>query len=312
MNIKGKPTNRLMIVLRTQGCEYARKTGGCTVCGFINNAIEGITEQEIIDQLDYCLETIRLHEVEEVDLLTLGSFLNDNEVSADIRTALLHRIASLRDIKRVSVESRSEYVSIEKLKTCQALAGDKILEFAIGLESADDYIRNTIIRKGLSKQNFENTVKMVKEAGCDLLVYLLIKPPHLSEQKAIEDAVSSAKYVFEIAKKYDVDARVAFEPVFICRNTHLEQLYIQGEYRLVNLWSVVEVISRAHPYGNIFVGLSDEELSFDRMPHSCPKCYKTIVDGIEVFNRTQSVAELQRLDCECKQEYEYKLTRGLL
>jgi radical SAM enzyme (TIGR01210 family) len=142
------------------------------------------------------------------------------------------------------------------------------------------------------------------------LTYLLIKPPQVSEKEAISDAIQSAAYVFQTAKKIGVSARVAFEPVFICENTYLEQLYLQAKYRMLNLWSVVEVIKGAHEYGCIFIGLSDENLSLERMPFSCPTCKGTISREIENFNKTQDISGLLRLDCECKTRYLEKLGKG--
>ena len=223
VNIEGKGSNRLMIVLRTRGCEYAQKTGGCTVCGFLNHADQRITGKEIIGQLDFVMGAFDLSEVEEIDILTLGSFLNDSEVARGTRLQIMERLSKKVHVRRISIESRAEYVTVEKIKELkQALGGNKILEFGIGLESANDYLRNTIIKKGLSKKSFKNTIAKVKEAGASLLTYLLIKPPHVSEKNAIADAVQSAAYVFETAGKNGVSARVAFEPVFICENTPLE------------------------------------------------------------------------------------------
>ncbi len=311
VNIEGKGANRLMIVLKTRGCEYARKTGGCTVCGFLNHADQRITGKEIIGQLDFVIGTFDLSEVEEIDILTLGSFLNDSEVDRGTRLEIMERLSKIVHVLRISIESRAEYVTVEKIKELkQALGGNKILEFGIGLESANDYLRNAIIKKGLSRKSFENTIAKVKEAEANLLTYLLIKPPHVSEKDAITDAVQSAAYVFATAGKNGVSARVAFEPVFICENTHLENLYRQAQYRLLNLWSVVEVIKNAHDYGCIFIGLSDENLSMERMPHSCPSCGKKIVNAIERFNKSQDISEILDLDCQCKSQYIERREKG--
>lgn len=313
VNINGSESFRLMIVLKTKGCEYARNNGGgCTVCGFLNHASQDMDESAVLEQLDHTLETTRLTGVEEIDLLTLGSFLNDNEVSQDTRWKLLKKISQLKGIRRVSFESRAEYVILEKLLESRRILGDTILEFGIGLESSDDYIRNKVIKKGLSEKMFKKVAAIVKEAGCNLLTYLLIKPPGISEKKAIEDAISSAAYVFETASQYGLTARVAFEPVFVCENTPLEDLYLNSKYRLVNLWSVVEVIKKVHHYGNIFVGLSDENLSYDRKPSSCSKCSAAIIDEIERFNRTQDVSRLEKLHCQCKEQYQYELEKGII
>ncbi len=312
VNIRGIPTNRLMIVLRTNGCEYARKTGGCSVCGFMKNAGENIGDTQIAGQFRYVLQTLDGHDIQEIDLLTLGSFLNDREVGPAARKALLGQAADLEKIRRITIESRAEYVSVEKLKECRQWSGDKILELGIGLESADDYIRNTIIRKNLSKDDFEQSVADVKSAGCDLMAYVLVKPPGLSEKEAIRDAVDTAIYVFDTARKYQVNARVAFEPVFICQNTDLETLFDNKEYRLANLWSVVEVVKRTHHLGSVFIGLSDESLSLDRMVYSCDKCYERVVNEIELFNKTQDFSDLALADCDCKAAYQYLVREEMI
>lgn len=305
VNIEGRGSYRLMIVLKTKGCEYAQKTGGgCTVCGFLNHAEQYITPEQILEQLEFALKSFDLSDVEEIDILTLGSFLNDSEVNPVTRMQIISRLAEISHLKRVSIESRAEYVTVDKIKLIKEILGsDKILEFAIGLESQDDYLRNKIIKKGLSKHSFEKTVAKVKEAGAHLLTYLLIKPPHVLEKEAIADAVKSAAYVFHVAQKYGVPARAAFEPVFVCENTYLEKLYLQSQYRLLNLWSVVEVIKNAHEYGCLFIGLSDENLSMERMPQSCSSCGGKIIDAIERFNKSQDISEILELDCQCKAQY---------
>ena len=311
VNIGGKSSNRLMIVLKTKGCEYARRTGGCKVCGFLNHADLAIAGKEILHQLDFCLETLDLSAVGEIDILTLGSFLNDSEVDEATRLAIMERLSPIHQVQRISIESRAEYVTIDKIKILKrALGENKILEFGIGLESSSDYLRNTVINKGLSKKSFEATIAKVHEAETHLLTYLLIKPPHVSEKEAIKDAVQSAAYVFHTAGKYDVPARVAFEPVFICENTHLENLYQQAKYRLLNLWSVLEVIKKTHHMGCVFVGLSDENLSMDRMPYSCPKCNGSLLHEIEHFNKTQDVTGINQLDCLCKNQYLERMEKG--
>lgn len=311
VNIDGSGSNRLMIVIKTSGCEYAHKTGGCTVCGFINYAEPGINGEKILNQLDFALSTFDLRDVGEIDILTLGSFFNDSEVNFGTREAVMERIGRMPDIQRVSIESRAEYVTVDKIKEVKRILGEeKILEFGIGLESSNDYLRNKVIKKGLSRQSFERTIAKVKEAGANLLTYLLIKPQGISEKEAIDDAVQSAAYVFRMAKKNGVSARVAFEPVFICENTQLEKLYLQSQYRLLNLWSVVEVIKNIHEHGCIFLGLSDENLSRQRIPNSCSKCSKKIVNEIENFNKTQDIAGILELDCQCKSQYLAKRERG--
>ncbi|MBU0662518.1 hypothetical protein KJ891_03565, partial [Candidatus Micrarchaeota archaeon] len=240
-------------------------------------------------------------EIDQLDLLTLGSFYNDREISPEFRDFAMREIAGLPRIKKVVVESRAEYVTREKLLRSRELLGrGKTLEFSIGLESSDDYIRNSIVKKGLSKAAFEDCIRLCAETGLDFMAYVLIKPPYLSEKYAILDAVNSAEFVFDAAKRHGVNARVSLEPVFIPENAQIEKLYLRNEYEVPNLWSVVEVVKRLEGKGYVFVGLSDENLSKDRLAGSCEKCGEKLCTAIERFNETQSAEGLKGLDCACR------------
>jgi len=264
------------------------------------------------------LKSMYYKNIKEIDLLTLGSFFNDREISSDIRQSLFSRLGTMNGISRVLIESRAEYLTYEKLVLCKKILRKKtILEFGIGLESANDHIRNNIIKKNLSREDFEHVVSTVKMAGCDLLVYILIKPPSISEAQAINDAIDTAKYVHKVAEKYNIRARIAYEPVFVCENTPLEILFFNNEYHLANLWSVVEIVRRSHHLRShhlrsIYVGLSDENLSLERVPSSCPKCYKHIINTIEFYNQTQNISLLEKLTCECKKDYMLKMQKDEL
>ncbi|HEX3045784.1 MAG TPA: hypothetical protein VHY08_13585 [Bacillota bacterium] len=309
VNIKGTPANRLMIIVKSNGCEYAhRKEGGCTMCGFANHLNGRVTEAQLLNQIDFALKTVDLTEVMEINFFTIGSIFNDHELSLSFREQALQKMAALPQIKRITIEGRAEYVTVEKLRQCKKIVGDKILEYGIGFETVNDYLRNSVVKKNLSKEAFINLLRMAKEANVEMYVYLLIKPFGLTEKEAIEDAVQSAEYVFKMAREIGVYARVAFEPIFIVQNTELEKAFERGEYQLANLWTVVEVLRRTAHLGEIFVGLSDEKLSSNRSVFSCQKCNEKLKDAIEAFNKTQERSIIDQLDCECRDNYLKKIS----
>jgi hypothetical protein len=300
LNIRGKILNRLIIGLTTKGCEYARTKGGCSMCGFMKYADKDVTDRQIIDQFEKTLEMNDLNALQAIEIYNGGSFLNDNEISSEVRRTLLEKISEIPSIERVFIESRPEYINAEKLLQCRQWAGDKEIEVGIGLESSDDYIRNILIRKNMPEKDFIRAVEEMSKAKCDLFVYLLIKPPGLTEKQAIEDSVNSASYVFGIARRCKINARVGLEPVFVPSNTPLENMFEDKEYELLNLWSLIDIIRRVHKLGNVHVGLDDEGLSQGRMPYSCENCYEKLLDEITIFNKTQSFANLDSFDCDCR------------
>jgi radical SAM enzyme (TIGR01210 family) len=310
VHIAGVSSVRLMTVLRTNGCFYDRGKKGCTMCNFqshaINPAVYRLTKDDLLPQLESALLDLLNEKVEQLDLLTLGSFFHDKEVDRMARLKLLKRVAAISHIKKVVVESRAEYITDSQLHEArEALRPDQILELGLGVETSNTPLRNEVLHKALDwEKGVERVVDCCARTGVGFLAYLLIKPQTLTEREAILDAVSSAQDIATLARSRGVDFRIAFEPVFITENTPLEKLYKQGEYSLVNLWSVIEVIKRVHGLGTIFVGMSDENLAAGRVPHSCSKCNDILLRAIEEFNGTQDAFSLSRLDCECRAAWE--------
>ena len=304
LNKDGEQTNRLMLVLRTPPCEYNK----CTMCGFDNNAGRNIKLQNIQRQYQNGIVGEDFSDIRRIDFPTAGSFYNDRELSPESRNYLFSEVSKL-PVDSVMVETRVDYLTEKKVRESESyLREDQSIELAIGLESADDNIRNKVLRKGLSKKGFEHFADICKNTDSQLLAYILIKSPTLSEAEAVEDAVQTADYVYKIANERRIKARVAFKPMFIPEGTELEEQYLSGEYQLPKLWTTVETVKRttqlaSYQPNSIFVGMFDEDLSGDRFSSNCDECNSEVVEALKRFNGTQDMSELERLSCECKAEW---------
>ncbi|MBI5392701.1 hypothetical protein HZA96_02420 [Candidatus Woesearchaeota archaeon] len=304
----GEQTNRLMLVLRTPPCEYNL----CTMCGFDNNAGRNIKLQNIKKQYQNGIAGVNFSDIRRIDFPTAGSFYNDRELSPESRNYLFSEVSKLL-VDSVMVETRIHYLTEEKVRESKRyLRGDQIIELAIGLESADDNIRNKVLRKGLSKKGFEKFADICRNTDSQLLAYVMIKSPTLTEAEAVEDAVQTADYVYRIANERGIKARVAFKPMFIPERTELEAQYLRGEYQLPKLWTTIEIIKRTIELANyqpnsIFVGMFDEDLSGNRFSSNCNNCNSKVVEALKKFNGTQDLSELERLSCECKTEWEQEV-----
>lgn len=306
-NFNARKVQRFMIVLRTNGCSYDKDKKGCTMCDFRKHAIDiPVDAKWMMSQFETALAKVQSSkkQVEQIDLLTLGSFLYDGEISSEFRSSIMKRISQIPEVQKVVIESRATYVTLERLESLkQNLRKDQILELGIGVETSNEHLRQEILRKGMPWSNLENAIKVCKNTHVHFLAYLLIGTQTLSEIDAIEDAVKSAEDVADLCLKYSVPFRIAFEPVFITKGTLLEELYLKKEYKLINLWSVVEVLRRTHHLGTIFVGMSDEGLSEGRIPEGCFLCTQQLRDAIEEFNGSQDIKIFDNIFCnQCNQE----------
>jgi hypothetical protein len=272
------------------------------MCGFQKVTTGGVpvAPSDLVAQFESAMaDPAALDGVGEVDLYNSGSFLSDEEIPPEVRQHVLSRLGRTA-VRRVLIESRPEFIRPENLAAARSALGDKELEIGIGLESSDDHVRDVLVKKGFSRGDFERAVGMLAVAGARLLAYLTVKPPGLEEQAAVEDAVASARYVFEVAQRHGISARAALQPVFVATGTDLEREFLAARYRPPSLWSVVEVVRRAHGMGEVVVGLSDEGLEPHLVPSGCERCTGPLRRALAAYNGTRDLAAFEGLDCACR------------
>lgn len=305
VNLNGKPTYRQMIIFTSKGCSYKRKTGGCLFCGNVVKSNEGTTANDLKKQFDSVFK--KDPKIKQIELLTQGSFFDENEFPAEAVEYILRKINENNFIKKVVTESRPEHITLEKIRESKKLLGNKILEIGIGLETVNDKTRD-FLGKDFGKKEYVKALETIKKGNAEVLTYILIKPPNLTEKEAIEEAIETIKYCFKMAKESGVKARVALEPMFIAKETDLEKLYLERKYELPKLWSVIEIIKKTNKLGTIFVGLSDDGLADNRLASNCGKCDEKIIKAMEEFNATQNLRELE---CECKKEWKGSINKAV-
>jgi len=308
--VDGVPTRRLIFIFRAIGCAWARRPeGGCTMCGFQAMATgREVASEDLIAQFESLFDDPRtLEGVGQLDLYNSGSFFADQEIAPEVRRHVLSSLTGT-DVRRVLVEARPEHVRREKLVEAREALDDTVLEIGIGLESADDHVRDVLVRKGYGKAEFETAVREIRSANDErsdlaplrLLVYLLIKPPGLSERDAVKDAIASARYVAVVARREGVPARVAFQPVFVPPGTALEQEFLASRFKPPSLWSVLEVVRAVHGAIELSVGMSDEGLDPHLGPMGCTRCTASLKAALVDYNRTHELAALEGLCCDCR------------
>lgn len=300
----GIAVTRVMAVLRTVGCAWDNGVSGCTMCDFKSYAVEGVGVAELTVQLEAVVQNFPSN-VAHFELLTLGSFFHDLEVPLEFRKRAMDILAAQSTIKSVLVESRAEHVNLERLLEVKArLRRDQTLELGLGVESSNSRLRNKILRKGLSDRSVRRVMEVCREAGVRFVAYLLVKPHTLDEKDGIIDAIDSGEWISELAKTTGVEYRIAYEPVFITHGTMLERMFQEGSYKILNLWSILNLAKiSANRRWPVFFGMSDENLSDERLPRSCPTCSAALRDAIQRFNSSGDASCFDGLDCACREDW---------
>jgi radical SAM enzyme (TIGR01210 family) len=289
----GERVEAFVAILRTRGCYWA-DVKGCSMCGYAKDTLgRSATAEELARQFAEIEAGYRGQPY--VKIYTSGSFLDDREVGPESRRELLRRLAGRA--RRVLFESLPEFVQPETLGPLRAVFPGEI-EVALGLESTQPEVLARYVNKGAPPSEYLAAADRVRAAGAHPKGYLLLKPPYLTEEEAIEDTVRS----IEIAR--DHFETLSVNPVHIQNGTVVEWLFRRGRYRPPWLWSVVEVLVRGAPLARGVRLVSFPTAGgLPRGPRNCGRCDRGVLAAIEEASLTQRFEHLEGLDCGCRAGY---------
>ncbi len=304
------------IILRTKGCKWAlSEEGGCSMCGYVQDASnQEVNPAQLISQFDYALQN-KIEEIRQdnnnyiLKIFNSGSFLDDDEVMPEVRAHIYQEINNNDQIKEVVVESRSEYITMDKLVEMNTQLKDKYIEIGIGLETTDDYIRNHYINKGILFSEFQDALKLCKEYNIGVKAYLLFKPPFLTEQAAIDDCSKSIKTLIQLKVN-----SISINPVNIQKGSLTENLWYQKKYRPPWYYSLLKCLKRS---------ISQEDLKSTRILcdpsgaggkrgiHNClnKECNTNMALMLKNYVLNQDRDELRRNENECNCKLSYLLQK---
>ena len=319
----GKTVDRIMIVLRANGCEHYKEDGGCSMCSHFNGTDRSanITTEEYIKQWETVIigsalennnKNFNLNDYPVVCVYNLGSLLNEKEISSEAVRYIFKSLNTFDGIKKVIIESRAEYVTEDVIKNIKDVYSG-IVEVGIGVESTNKIIREICHHKGLEDLKIvRDAIQILHKYNFKALGYINFKPIFLTEKEAIEDAVSTAVDCF----KMGFDA-VSIEPTSLQDYSLANYLYQLGQYRVPWLWSIREVVdgiykkSEAKSLDIRLGGYFDEEvlsgsqgIGYEKrneiFPHmtsvNCDKCSEDFINCIKRFNMTYDINELYKIE----------------
>lgn len=278
-----------VLILRTKGCYWARKSG-CSMCGYVSDGHVNVSEEDLLTQWTAALEAYRGQPV--VKVYNSGNFFDPNEIPAAARRRILADLGER--CQKVVVENLPQLVRKPLLE--EALDLCPRFEVAIGLETADDHVRDRTISKDFTFARYEEAIRVAHAAGATVKTYLLFKPPFLSERASIRDAIASVRAIDGISDT------ISINPTNVQRDTLVDRLYRRGEFRPPWLWSLVEVLKAVR-------GAESRVLSKPtgggqpRGTHNCGHCDPVILRAVEDYSHQQE-DWLEEPSCTCEAEWE--------
>ena len=305
-HLNDEPIRRLIIFLRSTGCEWVKKTGGCTMCGFYCATAHGaqVSAEDYVSQFEYVQDAVDLHDYPVISLYNDGNIFNESEMPQSAVDRICSIIDGYKNIKKVVVESRIDYSPEENVIRMKKKLGGRQLEVAFGFESADPQVMNLCINKGFSSHNFDAFFSRMQRNEIVAKPLLLVKPPFLTESESISDVLKTIGYLSSRGLNY-----VDLEVTTVERNTVVHELWNNSLYRPPWLWSVIEILKRSRElYGDrAHVYVSPWTYSVESLdgPRNCGLCDADVAKRIQEYNYQFDLSVFDGLDCSCR-DHEWK------
>jgi len=292
----GTPCNAATVILRTKGCAWWWKSG-CTFCGYFNDVRDDVSVGDMFSQWEFAKEQTNDFEgCGMVKVYTSGTFFEDRENPPEWQEAVLRETFEMG--LHLVIEAQAQMCTPEKISW--VASHHPGCTVAIGLEAYDDKVLRFHVNKGFSTRQWHRAVEMLKENNLRVKTYLIFKPPFMSESDALE---STTSWLIDVAPYSD---EVSINPMNIQRGTVVDRLFRNNEYRPPWLWSLVEMIIRAHPEVSklesrvIVHPTAGGKL---RGSHNCGECDREVVAAIERYSVSGSVDEFSNIHCKCKETW---------
>lgn len=289
--VDGKISDTMVAIIRTNGCSWAKKGGGCTMCGYRAASLTGVTTEDLMKQVDRMMSRYKGEPF--VKIYTSGSFLDTDEIPTEVRDRIFQEFSGCR---RILFESRPEYVTADVVSTFP-----KTVTLALGLESSDPKVMDVSIRKGFTPDDARKAGEIAKDAGLAVRSYLLLKPLYQQEGQAIRSTVLSARFADSFSDEISVN------PVNVQKGTVVERIWKKGDYRPPWIWSLIEVFRQLSGTVDSRIMSSPSGGGTQRGVHNCGECDRKMLDAIERFSFSQDLKDLE-VDCGCRERWKSYLT----
>ncbi len=284
----GTLANVTTILLRGSECSFR-----CTMCDLWKTTHLGPTPvgnipKQILEARKSAIDLINPSRLRWLKLYNASNFF----APYNVPTSDLPAIANLvKDFDRVIVENHPLLTSTKIADFAKLLNGR--LEVAMGLETIEPTALRSL-NKQMSVDDVRRATEQLIRMGVDARLFVLLRPPGLSESAAIEWCLAS----IDAARNWGA-RHVSVIPVR-GGNGAMEQLQQKGEFEPPLTSSLEQVLSES--VGKSTMVITADLWDWHRLRGLCPVCSQPRYDRMQRMNLTQS--GIEGIQCACPGECE--------
>lgn len=246
----------------------------CVMCDLWRNTLsDSVSSGAIPAQIDFALD--RLPSARVIKLYNSGSFLDPRAIPAEDYAAIAEL---LQAFDRVIVESHPAFVGPRCVEFRNLLAGK--LEIAMGLETAHPAVLDKL-NKRMTLEQFAAAGSFLQANGMDLRVFILVQPPFMKPEEALQWAQRSLDFAFNCG------ATAATLLPTRGGNGAMEALAEAGEFARPSLATLEEALTyglslrRGRVFADLWDLRTDDEVN-------C--CFRPRIERLRQMNLRQQVA----------------------
>ncbi|PKL46587.1 MAG: hypothetical protein CVV42_15880 [Candidatus Riflebacteria bacterium HGW-Riflebacteria-2] len=238
-----------------------------------------------------------LPEICHLVIYNYGSTLNDSELSKETRHRILEFAASLASVKRISFDSREQFVTAERVNDMiAALRPDQSMSITLGFESQSEEVRIGHLKKSITREEVDAVFVALSGHNGRTAVEMnvLFQPPGITGNEAIIEAVATIEYGIQMMKKHGVLVDFNFHPYYpSIKGTKFfpDHPRAMMEHAIRSLFMIIRMIKQQSPESRIFVGWNDE--GHDLQPTVKKMKQLLYSPAFAAFNVSQNEDDLQ-------------------
>lgn len=245
----------------------------CVMCDLWRNTLtETVPIGAIPAQIGYALQ--RLPHARQIKLYNSGSFFDLQAIPLEDYPGIANQVAGF---DRVIVESHPALVGENCLRFRDQLGGR--LEVAMGLETAHPEILARLNKK-MTLDQFAAAAGRLQKQDIALRVFILVKPPFMEEDEALEWIEQSLDFAF------DCGATAATLIPTRAGNGAMEELAAAGEFSPPRLATLEAALAYGLSLrrGRVFADLWEAKTM-----DTCPHCYDARISRLRAMNLRQAL-----------------------
>ena len=266
----GEVVSVATILLTNRECPWR-----CLMCDLWKNTLsETVPVGAIPAQIEFALQ--QLPATNQVKLYNSGSFFDRRAIQLEDHP---HIVKLVRGFERVVVECHPSLVGEDCFRFNDLVEGS--LEVAMGLETANPQVLEKL-NKRMTLGQFAAASERLHNHDIALRVFILLKPPFMWEDEALEWTRKSLDFAF------DCGATAATIIPTRAGNGAIDQLAQNGHFSPPKLSSLEAAIEYGltQRRGRVFADLWDSN-----QMSGCPHCFQDRIERLRGMNLQQRIAE---------------------